>query len=163
MRQNIKFDFWNSNQVKYESIQQKKINTIYENLGYVVDRSKNCKDFDLTLDNGFMVETYEEKFRAENTERYKDFGVEILQDILTKNLGWFYTTKADYIIQVHQDEQKNNCVYFVKWSMFKTWFQHNYKSVNTDLKQCKTGFGFTLNIYIKWEQLPKHIYERIEI
>ena len=59
-----KFDFWNSNEVKYETLQQDKIDIIYKKLGYSLDRSKNCKSFDLTLDDGFMIETYEEKFRT---------------------------------------------------------------------------------------------------
>jgi len=158
-----KFDFWNSNEVKYETLQQDKIDTIYKKLGYIVDRSQNCKSFDLKLDDGFMIETYEEKFRSKNTEKYNDFGIEIIQDIVSNNLGWFYTTKASYIIQIHQDETDNNCLYIINWSMFKCWFKENYRQVNTILRECKTGFGFTLNIYIKWEEIPVTIYDKIEI
>ena len=158
-----KFDFWNSSEVKYETLQQDKIDIIYKKLGYSLDRSKNCKSFDLTLDDGFMIETYEEKFRTKNTEKYSDFGIEIIQDVVSNNLGWFYTTKADYIIQIHQDETENKCLYIIKWSMFKIWFKENYKEVNTILRDCKTGFGFTLNIYIKWKEIPSNIFKKIEI
>lgn len=158
MSKDKNFNFWDSKQVKYETTQQQKIDTIYQKLGYNIDRSKACKSFDLTLDDGFMIQTYEEKFRSKNTEKYKDFGIEILQDVVSNNLGWFYTTSAEYIVQIHQDEDINNCMYIVNWTMFKNWFKLNYEKIQTQLQQCKNGFGYTLNIYIKWQDIPQEIY-----
>lgn len=133
---------------------QKKILEYYEEkLGFTPDRSTACIDFDFAFTKNDKTYTVEEKFRKQD---YGDFLIEIMQDIATANLGWYYKTKADFIFYIIDIRY----IYIVKWPKFKQWFGSNYRKSGYKLTKSDEGFGATINIAINWANIPSNLYEK---
>ena len=66
------------------------VNPLYERMGWTYNRAESCIEFDLQVNNVYV----EEKFRYND---YNDFLIEILQDVISFNPGWYYKTKAKRI------------------------------------------------------------------
>lgn len=150
-------------QTEFEKERQLVLDRFYLSKGWTPDRSGACKAFDLVLafESKGITSTVEEKIRA---VEYPDFGIEIIQDVFSKNDGWFYTSSADLIFQCHYGK-----IYSVKWSAFKSWFRENYKDINRKKSKNKfstyvsvCGFGLTINIGVPWEVIPNNLYKKIE-
>lgn len=137
-----------------ERIAQEKILPYYqEKLGFVPDRSTSCKEFDFAFSKNNTIYTVEEKFRKQD---YGDFLIEIMQDIASANLGWFYKTKADFIFYIVDMRY----LYIVKWPKFKHWFSNNYRKSGYKLTKSNEGFGATINMAIEWAKIPSNLYEK---
>lgn len=148
-------NFENSPERKYEKSRQKEIDDFYKSKGWVIDREVECVKYDLAIMIQSQPIYIEEKFR---TKDYKDFGIEIMQDVNTMNMGWYYKTEADRIFQIHDD-----CLYSVNLKYFKIWLQSNYSDIYLSAKASVKGYGLTLNLYIPWCEIPENIYTRINI
>lgn len=138
--------------VKQEKESQLILNAFYSKSGWIYDRSVACKQYDLLI-SGKRIE---EKFRYAN---YNDFLIEIIQDILTENMGWYYTTKCDYLFYIVCDKE----LYSVKWELFKEWFFNNWKYLQMESIIAPGGYGLTINIAISWFIIPKELYKYFEI
>ena len=82
----------------------------YISKGWEFNRDSACKGWDLILNDTKI----EEKFI------YNDCGnilIEILQDVISFNRGWYYYTTADrvFFIVTHRE------LYSVNWPIFKEW------------------------------------------
>lgn len=124
------------------------------------DRSKSCRQFDVIV-NG---KRYEEKFLFSHP--YKKMLVEIVQDIVTADLGWFYHVRADYLMWVHCPPDRKSPpidVRPIKWSELKREVIETLMSNKWQQFQvCSDHYGTTLNLPIEWEVLIRKGIARIE-
>jgi len=134
---------------KKEKQSQLILDTFYINKNWKFDRSVACKKYDLLINNVYV----EEKFRYED---YDDFLIEIIQDVITRNAGWYYTTEPGWLFYIVKDEY----LYTVIWSRFKEWFINELKN-GTKFKPVISiqGFGYTINLAIKWDDIPENLYK----
>jgi hypothetical protein len=138
----------------YEKQCQEQIDQYYiERLNFKPERHHSCRKWDFKFFKNGKLYAVEEKFRKRD---FGDFLIEIMQDVPSKNMGWFYETEADYIFYVVQME----AIYIVKWQKFKNWFLQNWKSAKTTVQKSEEGYGLTLNIAISWSKIPSDIYEK---
>jgi hypothetical protein len=102
-------------------------------------------------------EKVEEKYREGD---FGDFLIEVVQDLVSENRGWFYTTKADIISYIICKNKIPTSVYFVHWKNFKDWYlTTGYKNYRRQfLIISDRGYGVTLNIGIKWKTIPEVLY-----
>jgi hypothetical protein len=140
----------------------------YYNLnGFAVDRSASCRQFDCTIQKGEIKYRIEEKYLF--TIEYRNILIEICQDLLTFDPGWFYHIDCEYLHWMYCGEDRNGppkVIYRVSWSPMKkliertlssspTWVKFN---INTD------HYGVTLNYPFEWGVLSKlGIANRYEI
>lgn len=136
-----------------EKESQEFMDLFYKSKEWAFDRSKHCKEYDLII-NGCEVE---EKFRYCD---YNDFLIEIIQDMITFNKGWYYYTTAKRIFYVINDSK----LYSVNWPEFKNWFKSEYKNIKElQAKVSIKGWGLTINISINWDYIPKEYYKIFNI
>lgn len=137
---------------KKEKDSQNLINRFYKSQGWSYDRSGACITYDLIIE-GVKIE---EKFRYED---YGDFLIEIIQDVNSCNLGWYYKTEAARIFYVIKDQ----VIYSVNWADFKAWLTKEYKALKLRGIVSIDGYGLTVNISIKWIDVPDYIYKKFEL
>lgn len=145
---------------RYEKERQIDIDKFYRAQGWGVDRSVSCKKYDLKIKIKGRWHTVEEKFRSKD---WGDMGVEIVQDAISGNWGWFLTTSPDYLFYIVPER-----IYVVHWKNFKRWFNNSYASINMKTFISTAGFGLSINVGIKWREIPpsykgKSVYKTIEI
>ena len=146
--------------VEGEKLAQGYMDIEYHLRGYqIINRNGNrARDLLIAIDG--QEYKVEEKFRSSD---YGDFLVEILQCMITKEVGWFYKTKADILAYVICKDWKPYHFYLVDWRKFPQWF-NGYLLQNKSPK-CRIssrGIGLTLNLAISWGSIPDNIYERFE-
>ncbi len=84
---------------------------------------------------------------------YNDFLLEIMQDIKTGNLGWFYH-KIDWILYGSWNDLENyypNSLYLVKTKELKNYVDNLEGFIKTCIS--KKGWGNTYNIVFEWDVL----------
>jgi len=129
------------------------LDDFYVRNNWKFDRSVACKQYDLIINNVLI----EEKFRYEN---YNDFLIELLQDVITCNLGWYYKTGANYLFYIVKDEY----LYSLNWLKFKEWFIGELKKgIWFKPIISAQGFGYTMNLAIKWDDIPKDFYKLFDL
>jgi len=79
--------------------------------------------------------------------------IELIQDIKTQNMGWFYKTEAKYIIFIYFENKQPYICYLIKMGLLK-----EYPAEYLNHNGCFTalalgGWGDTVNLNIPWEQL----------
>ena len=144
---------------------QRQLDMFYKNLGQPILRQPT-KQYDLILD-GFRVE---EKIRFSNPNspnpsirngNFSDFLIEIMQDIVTNNPGWFYTTDADKLHYILCQYSMPKILYVIEWDSFKKWFLDDYLHQNLIGKYVISikGYGLTLNISVPISEVPVNLYK----
>lgn len=137
---------------------QQKLNPIYQGMGYTIIRNGD-KGKDLYINS----KATEEKIR---TEVRKDILIEILQDITSANLGWYYTTKAELLNYVMCNSMEPQLIYWIDWPKFKKWFVEDFLSVISPRGQyiiSIRGYGVTLNIPVPIISIPDFLYQKQDL
>lgn len=135
-----------------EKESRKIVDLFYKSQGWKFDRSRACQTYDVIIE-GIKVE---EKFRYDD---YGDFLIEIMQDVNTCNWGWYYKTEASRIFYVVKDKK----IYSVDWNKFKDWLKKDYFKLRIHGRVSVQGYGLTVNIAIKWGDIPDCIYKTFEL
>jgi hypothetical protein len=93
---------------------------------------------------------------------YNDFLVEIIQDLRTGNLGWFYGEK-DWILYGSWDDLENvypTSLYLVKAKELDDYIDNLEGFFKTCIS--KSGWGNTWNLKLEWKELlDKNIAEKL--
>jgi len=79
--------------------------------------------------------------------------VELIQDVKTTNMGWFYKTKAQWIIMIYFQKGQPNICYAIDMRKLR-----EYPAEYIDSKECfshvnNKGYGDTINLNIPWKLL----------
>jgi len=131
-----------------EKESQEFMDLFYKSKGWTFNRESACKEYDIIIEECKV----EEKFRYND---YNDFLIEIIQDIISFNKGWYYETKAKKIFYIINDQK----LYSIDWDKFKNWFKLEYKNIKFRPIISIMGWGLTINIAIKWDEIPKKYYK----
>lgn len=132
----------------------------YAARGHAVDRSRACKEYDceLAINGNGHVDRVEEKFIFTDAD-YDQFLVELVQDMATGDLGWFYHTRCDHLHWIicsgREGREVPRKVYRISWPQFARYLvvdvMTNFRWVKMNV--CADGYGVTLNVPVKWEPL----------
>lgn len=133
----------------FEGLMQKQLDTWYASRGFTVDRTIACKQYDCLVGR-FRVE---EKIR-EGVKH--DVLIEIIQDLPSKNLGWFYTCDCDYLHYVFTSENRLIKILSFRFIEFKSWLLSIYWTGKLfgEYQISTKGFGLTLNLVIPISHIP---------
>lgn len=87
---------------KWEKAMQVFMDREYARLGYNVDRSTACREYDVILRKGNLVHRIEEKFLFTESH-YDQMLVELIQNVADERLnpGWFFHVKADLLFWIY--------------------------------------------------------------
>lgn len=149
-----------------EARMKPKMDAIYQAFGHCVVHRNGNKKYDLVLDMACsgVHRTHEEKFRFDEIA-YGDVLVEILQDFITCDPGWYYHCEADYLHYVICPFEVPVTLYRFNWSLFKPfvveWMQKHQRKLPT-LDSIK-GYGLTFNYSIPFRDIPPEMYTKHEI
>lgn len=131
--------------------------TLYPQAKLKVDRSSadQTKDLILITEKGtrFMAE---EKWR---TSIYSDFLIELIQDVHTGNLGWFYKCRSKRIIygmtsKFNYEAESPLVVFSVDMETLKRELHKLMQDgLNYRIVESKKGWGLSVNIAISWKDL----------
>jgi len=111
-----------------------------------------CKiswDVELEVFNGRFVKVDEKALRKE----YGNFLVELIQDMRTGNLGWFFGEK-DWILYGSWENEENAepaSLYIIDSKKLKNYI-YGFKGVGTTVIS-HAGWGITWNIVLEWDDL----------
>ena len=146
----------------FEAKMQIELDKVYVSLGYEPTRNPN-KQYDLHLMIDDRSHKVEEKIWQINF--YDDFLIEIVQDLVSGNKGWFSTTGCDLISYVVCKNSIIQLIYFVQWQRFKDWFVSTYLPAHKkgDYIYSEKGYGATVNIPVLWGNIPGDMYTRIVV
>lgn len=146
---------------EFEKRMQSRMDDVYENMGYSVDRSTADwhKDLVLTDSYGKRIKV-EEKFR---TGIWPDITIELLQDsayrkpFSSKQLGWFYTSESDWLIYAMargMDADEPRDAYLIPLSKLRAQYPQLIKNgFNHKQVMSVKGKGLTFSISFTWEDL----------
>ncbi len=159
-------DFYNpaeiAKAVASEKAMQPYLDSSYRDLGYSLYRCAT-KGYDLRLTDG-QGRSYdvEEKILKHS---YREFAIEILQDIVTRDPGWFYTTRCQWLSYSMCDQGELSYVYILDWPEFKRWFVYVHLSDKQDRERYRgryliesRGKGLTLNLLVPLSYVPGDLY-----
>lgn len=129
---------------------------VYHSTGWGISRNSACKQFDCELTKNGKVYRVEEKFLFCEFD-YKQGLIEIMQDLETADLGWFYHVVCDFLFWVYCPSDRHSpprTAYVMKWAETKPlilkwmvdnkWYKYNH---------CPENYGLTLNYPVKWSDL----------
>jgi len=143
--------------VSFEKKIQRQLDVFYEQMGWQIIRDSQ-RTHDLK-NNGARVE---EKIRS---EKRKDFAIEVCQDIVSGNKGWFSTVKASYIYYVMCENNLAVKLYAIDWPAFKEWFVNNYlncQKQGTYIASTR-GYGATINLKVLIDLIPLDLYKEYDV
>ena len=149
--------------VAFEGNMQIELDKVYIKLGYEPVRDNPNKQYDLYLRINNRLYKTEEKIRQISS--YDDFLIEIVQDLVSGDPGWFATTGCDYLSYVLCKNDVIQLVYFVQWQRFKDWFISTYLPAHKkgDYVYSGRGYGATINIPVLWGNVPGDLYTQIVV
>ena len=152
--------------VEFEERMNVYMERLYRLCGYgIIWNGDQKKDVTLIIDG--KKQLVEHKYRRFTKRIWNDILVEIMQDMVSHNLGWIYICGADCLhYVVCQGEENNEYVsyyYDIDMSKFKAWFFNwlkieQYPKYRTSL----AGYGVTLNIAVPLDVIPKDIIKRYD-
>ena len=137
------------------------LNNLYKKLGgeiVSVHPDNKFDDWDKIVKFPNITYKIEEKARIGT---YEDVLIEILEDIKTGDLGWFYQTKADrliYCLFENKDSLEPYVVYAFKIEVLKNYYFENAKELFRTSNLSPKGYGLTLNVFLPLE-LGQKIFE----
>lgn len=126
----------------------------------IVDR-QGCIGWDLVLRVNNKEFRVEEKFRSGN---YGDVLVEVVQDIVTGNLGWLYHTRCVWLHYFICEGHVPQVLYRIHWPAFSLWFKDYVRDVK-HLKWVKStrGWGITINVAVPIADIPVEMMRKFDI
>jgi hypothetical protein len=113
-------------------------------------------DWDRTVKFKNITYKIEEKARI---GIWDDILIELLEDVTTGDLGWYYQTKADkliYCMFLDRDKEIPSRVYSIALLDIKKYISEN-SSVFEHPKLSYKGYGLTLNIFVPLD-IAQQIY-----
>lgn len=129
----------------------------YAAMGWPVDRSGAGVAYDLVL----AGRTAEEKFRF---REYPDILVELVQDVASANLGWFYTCSAERLVYVWCDASGPSHCWVLDLPAFKRWCcEHLSRRTGIAAVISNEGFGITMNVAFPKSEVPTGLYRKHDI
>lgn len=135
----------------------------YRRRGHTILSREGTREYDaILLLKGRREERIEEKFRDTD---YGDLLIEIVQDVCTGDLGWFYHTRCDFLHYAICPRWQQLAYYWrLDWALFKEWFCDTHL---TDRRFPKAqtsvlGYGLTLNICVSPADIPDSMKQRCE-
>jgi len=145
----IKDESYNG-QTKREKESQLFMDEFYKKMGWIIDRSVACKEYDLKINNSIIVE---EKFIYNDCDNIL---IEFVQNVINQDWGWFYKTEANYLFFIVTHEY----LYAIKWMNFKEWFINELTN-GTKFRPiiCTKGYGYTINLAIERNFIPRELYQ----
>lgn len=139
------------------------LNMFYEKLGgeIIKDAPKQVfDDWDKIVKFEHITYKIEEKARI---GLWDDLLVELIEDLKTGDLGWFYQTKADKIIYSFFETEESpepKVIYALSVIDMKQYVFSNMKELIMESRLSPKGYGLTLNVFIPLE-LAKQIYPEL--
>lgn len=135
---------------KIEKEAQSILDKWYMSRGHSVDRSTSCKLYDCIIDGSEKVE---EKIRGRKRD---DIVIEVIQDVTTNSLGWYFETGCDYLHYVFMD---SGVLHRIKWIDFKNWWESVYliKNKQGSYIVSPRGWGTTINLVVPISFIPSEI------
>ena len=136
------------------------MNSWYQSHGFEIVSREGTRKQDLILARAGIQYKVEEKYREKD---YGDFLVEIIQDAISNNPGWFYSESFDRMSYVILCGYKPKIIYWIHWGNFKEWF-FNYLSNNKRQTAVisPAGYGLTINISVPWGVIPTTVVKRYD-
>jgi hypothetical protein len=132
----------------------------YQKFGFEIVSREGTKQRDLILSRRGDKFKVEEKYREKD---WGDFLIEIIQDAVSNNTGWFYSESFDRMSYVILDGYKPKTIYWVYWSKFKDWFfEYLMKNNRPKTVISPAGYGLTINIAVPWGVIPTDIVRRFD-
>jgi hypothetical protein len=136
----------------FERLYQNELDRIYAEKGYKCQRIVGIKnkEYDCVL-----IKNGQEYHVEEKGERYlfPNAPIEIVQDVLSCNLGWYYNTRASHVLFIYYDEIIPSIVYLIKMGPLRKNLNAIIRDNQRSLKFALKGFGITVNICIPWKYL----------
>lgn len=133
------------------------LDDFYRARGYAVDRSVAGREHDLALERAGRRFTVEEKIRS---VAYDDILIELIQDVPSGNLGWFYTEEFDYLVYAVVAGGELRRVTVIDWPRFRKWFGRVYfdrlreRRRPPALRLSLEGYGVTVNLPVPVSDIP---------
>lgn len=141
---------------------QRTMDRHYQQRGHKIVSRKGNKEYDLILlVNGQIEDRVEEKFR--NNARGDDVLVELIQDAISGDMGWFYHTRCQHLHYVIAVNAVPKFYYRIFWEPFKRWFLNIYLRGKLDAIISNKGYGLTLNIAVPVASIPATMIVKYEI
>lgn len=133
----------------------------YQARGHTIVTRKGSKEYDLILRIG-NDQRIEEKYRS---RVYADLLVEIVQDVVTGDLGWFYKTRCDFLHYIFCPDWVQPTDYWrISWRHFKSWFQRDFlKQKHHRFVLSQQGYGYTLNIAVPFAAIPDNFKQHVNV
>ena len=151
-----------------EAKMQPFMDMIYRRWGYNEIRERSCRAFDVELvgalpENSHHKSAIEEKYLFVDNP-YNQMLVEIMQDVKSANLGWFYHCRAPWLAWMYCPESRVDPPYeihFIKWPVLKQLVITKLESSKwANVSIVKDGFGLTVNVPIRFDDIPEaHHYK----
>lgn len=147
-----------------ERISAAYMDEIYRSRGHEVVSRDGRQGYDLILLRcGEQEERIEEKYRYQH---YDDLLIEVCQDIVSGNPGWFARTQCDYLHYIFCDPETYRPLRFYRldWKRFRTWYIEYLK--NNRHPPCiisPRGYGLTANLGIAHDLIPRTYLRTIVI
>lgn len=139
----------------------------YLSRGHRIVTRQGNKQYDLKLVlRGFEDEwLVEEKFRR---GIYGDLLIELMQDVVTGEPGWFHHTRCQSLHYVfcngERGAEKPALVYCLHWQPFKNWLvEWAGTTSHHNVINSRRGYGLTLNLVVPVRVIPSHLYHKIEM
>ncbi len=138
----------------FEKLYRKELDRIYKTMGVSVERiyGKDNEKYDVMLRIDDAVYTVEEKGLR---YYYPDAPIELIQDVISCNLGWYYKTKARFIIFIYYDDILPVVLYSLNFPKLKIGIKECFGNNKVKLKSALKGYGITVNMCIPWVYLIK--------
>jgi len=121
--------------------------------GEVIKEAPNMKfdDWDKLVKFEYLTYKIEEK---SFNSLWDGLLVELIEDLKTGDLGWFYQTRADKIIYaffINEEAKIPHSVYEVSVPTMRNYVNENIKELIKKAKICDKGYGTTLFVVIPLE------------
>lgn len=142
------------------------MDAFYRVRGWTIDRTNACRHFDCEIaQNGSSLKV-EEKYLF--SDPYSQGLIEIIQDLRTADLGWFYHTKCDLLFWVHCPSDRVSppkTVFIINWPKTKALILDQMEAQKwQDYNHCPQHYGLTLNYPLKWDGLiSQGLVKRFEL
>ncbi len=149
-----------------KKIQDTFLDGLYKGRGFeIVERIPpgTFGEYDVTLERKGVRMRMEEKIIRHVWDR---IAVELIEDIDSGKMGWFFKVNADYLIYCFCENEVPQMVLSIKWPEFKRWYGDNCESytfidkdgqVKSAIKINREGWGVSMIHLIPIEAIPDDI------
>ena len=129
-----------------------------------IDRSQLCRRFDAIISIDDKEYCIEEKYLL--TEPFERCLIEIIQDIETADLGWFYHVDCHSLVWVYcgRDNGRDGAkptppieIHSIGWKKLKRYILEKMKTETwASFNICAKNYGTTLNYPVGWFELHEN-------